>query len=130
MSDRPILKPNTLVPLINNVSMASGITGPATNIQFLPGISYDISWTGTPTGTFSVQVSNTYQQNPDGSVANAGNWTTLPSSSFSGTYPVPSGSAGTGFLDIVGTEAVWVRLLYNYTSGSGNLTVVPGGKVL
>ena len=129
MSDRPLIAPNLNKPIINAASMATNIVGPATVIQRLPGISYDLKWTGSPVGTFSVEVSNTYSQNADGSVANAGNWTVLPTSSFSGTYPVPAGSAANGFLDVMGTEAYAVRLVYNSTSGTGSLTVVACAKV-
>ena len=130
MSDRPLIAPNLLNPLINAQSMATSITGPATIIQRLPGISYDISWTGTPTGTFQVQVSNTYSTSQNGTEASSGNWTTLPAGAFQGTYPVPSGSPGNGFLDVVGTEAYAVRLVYTASSGTGTLTVVPAAKVL
>jgi hypothetical protein len=130
MSSRPFIAPNTLIPIINNVSMATNIIGPATIIQMLPGISYDIAWTGVPVGTFQVQVSNTYSVANNGAVYNAGSWSTLPTSSFSGTYPVPAGSPGNGFLDVVGTEAYAVRLVYTAASGSGNLTVVAASKVL
>lgn len=128
MSDRPLIAPALTKPLINQ-SMGASITGPATIIQRLPGISYDIEWTGNPVGTFEVQVSNTYTQAPDGTVINAGNWNTLPSSSFTGTYPVPAGVADHGFLDVVGTEAYAVRLVYTRTSGTGTLTVIPAAKV-
>jgi len=110
--------------------MTTSIIGTPTIIQRLPGISYDISWTGSPVGTFSVEVSNTYQLSATGQVINAGNWTILPTSSFTGTYPVAIGAPGNGFLDVVGTEAYAVRLIYNATSGSGSLTVVPCAKVL
>lgn len=109
--------------------MATSITSPPTFIGQIPGLSYDLTWTGAPVGTFSVQVSNTYRQDSYGTVVNAGSWNTLPPSAFTGTYPVPSGTPGNGFLDVVGTEAAWIRLVYNYTSGSGNLTVVPAAKV-
>lgn len=130
MSMRPFIAPNLNTPLVNAVSMASQIISAPTYIFQIPGISYDLLWTGTPTGTFAVQVSNTYAQDPRGNVTAAGNWNTLPTASFSGTYPVPSGSAGNGFLDVVGTEAAWVRLVYNPSGGAGNLTVVPAAKVL
>jgi hypothetical protein len=131
LSDRPLIKPNLNEPLVNAVSMAAQIISTPTSINRIPGISYDLAWTGTPVGTFAVQVSNTYSQSPDGlTVLNAGNWNTLPTSSFSGTYPVPSGSAGNGFLDVVGTEAAWVRLVYNPGSSTGHLTVVVAAKVL
>lgn len=130
MSDRPIVAPNLNKPVISAGDMSTAsLTSLITIIQRIPGISYDIVWSGTPTGTFSVQVSNTVTLNPDGTAATAGNWTTLPVASFAGTYPVPSGSAGNGFLDVVGTEAYAVRLLYTRVSGSGNLTVVPCAKV-
>lgn len=129
MADRPLIKPNLNVPIINAVSMATSITGPATNINQLPGISYDLVWTGTPVGTFQVQVSNTYQQDSQGNQLAVGHWETLPTSSFTGTYPVPAGSSGSGFLDVVGTEAAWVRLTYTASSGTGTLTVVPAAKV-
>ena len=129
MSDRPIIAPNLNVPLVNGVSMATSITSPATIIQRLPGISYSLVWTGTPVGTFTVEVSNDYSQGPNG-VLNAGNWTALPTSAFVGTYPVPAGSASNGFLDVVGTEAYAVRIVYTASSGAGNLTIIPCAKVL
>ncbi len=129
MSDRPLIKPDLTRPLINSVSMAADITSSVLILQRLPGVSFDLAWTGNPVGTFQVQVSNTYTQNPDGSVANAGNWTTIPSASFSGTYPAPAGSPDHGFLDLVGCEAYAVRLHYTSSSGTGNLTVVACAKV-
>jgi len=129
MSDRPLVKPNILAPIINAVSTAADITGTPTIIQRLPGISYDISWTGTTNGTFSIEVSNTYVQNTDGTAGNAGNWTALPSSSFVGTIPAPAGSPGTGFIDVLGTEAYAIRFKFTRTSGTGTLTVVPCAKV-
>jgi hypothetical protein len=129
MSDRPLIVPNLNKPLINAASMATSINGPVTIINRIPGISYDVAWTGTPTGTFSVEVSNSYTQHPDGSVANAGNWTTLPSAAFVGTLPAATGSPGNGFIDVVGTEAYAIRLVYTAASGNGSLTVLPAAKV-
>jgi hypothetical protein len=129
LSTRYRITPNLNNPLISS-SMAGSFNGPPTNINGIPGISYDLAWTGTPVGTFQVQVSNTYAQAPNGTVTNAGNWTTLPSSAFTGTYPVPAGAPGNGFLDVVGTEAAWVRLQYTATSGAGTLTVLAAAKDL
>lgn len=132
MSHRPIISPAnaTNTPLINAQSTAASFNGPATVIQFLPGISYDISWTGTTNGTISIQVSNSVTFNADGSIKTAGNWSTLPTSSFAGTYPVPAGSPGNGMLDIVGTECYAVRLVYTAISGTGTMTVYACAKVL
>ena len=130
MSTRPLLDPNIYNPLINGTSMASTITSAPTYLKGLSSFGYDVTWTGTPTGTFQVQVSNTYAQSPVGDVLNAGSWTILPSADFVGTYPVPSGSAGNGFIDVVGTSAAFARLVYVAVSGSGNLTAVIAGRVL
>lgn len=130
MSSRPLLTPNSVSPIVNAVTTAADITSPVTIIQMLPGISYEVTWTGTTLGVIQVQVSNSYRQNADGTVAIAGNWTTLPTSSFAGTYPVPAGSPGSGMLDVVGTECYAIRLKYVRTSGTGTLTVIPCGKCL
>lgn len=130
MSQRPTITANTNKPLINAQSMAASFNGPATNINGIPGISYDLVWTGTPTGTFQVQVCNTHVQDNNGNTITEGNWQTLPASSFTGTYPAPAGNDGNGFLDVIGTEAAWVRLQYTQVSGTGALTVIPAAKVL
>lgn len=130
MSQRPLIKPNPNQPLIEDGDMSGDIAGPATIINQLPGISYDIAWTGDPEGTFQVQVSNTFSQNPDGSVQNPGTWHTLPPSAFVGSYPEPAGSSGSGFIDVIGTEAYAIRLYYTSTDGAGSLTVYPAAKVL
>jgi hypothetical protein len=113
--------------------MGSTYTSPPTNINGMPALSYDLTWTGSPVGTFSVQVSNSYAQAPGSNntvvVLNAGSWSTLPASSFVGTYPVPAGTPGNGMLDIEAVGAAWIRLVYNYTSGTGTLTGVVAAKV-
>lgn len=117
---------NILVPyvVLNGTSMASTITSNPTNIIGLESVGYSVAWTGTPTGTFSVQISNDYAQTSTGSVYNAGTWTTL---TLSGT-PAASGSASNGYLDVYGCSAAWMRLVYTASSGSGNLTAVVAGK--
>jgi hypothetical protein len=130
MADRPLIAPNTQKPIINAVSMATSINGPATVIQRLPGISYDISWTGTPVGTFSVQVSNTVVIGPEGSVIVAGNWYTLPATLLTGTLPVAAGAPGNGLIEVIGTESYAIRLSYTAASGTGTLTVVACAKVI
>lgn len=130
MADRPLIVPNTNKPLINAVSTGASITGPATVIKQLPGISYGIVWTGTTLGTFSVQVSNDVLFDAQGNeISGSGHWDTLPPSSFTGTLPAPAGTPDHGFIDVLGTEAFAIRLLYNRTSGTGTLTVFPAAKV-
>lgn len=128
MSDRPLIKP---VKIIDQQDMSSSIDGPATIIQRLPGISYEVSWDGSPTGTFSIQVSNSYSQDASGNPINspAPLWTSLDPALFTSPLPAPAGSAGNGFIDVLGTEAYAVRIVYNATGGSGNLTVIAAAKV-
>lgn len=124
MSSRPQFDP---MPVITNGNMASStITSAVTIIKKLSMISYDVSWAGTaPVGALSVQVSNTYTQNADGSVRNAGNWTTL-------TLSAPatvSGTPGNGMIDVDATGAYAMRLVYTRTSGTGLLQATVNAKV-
>lgn len=123
MSSRPIAPPYSV---ITNGSMAGNITSAVTIIQNLSMISYDISWTGTtPVGVMTVQVSNTYAVNADGTVRNAGNWTTLTMSS-----PMTvTGNSGNGFADIDATGAFAIRLVYTRTSGTGTMNATLSAKV-
>lgn len=123
MSSRPQAAPFSV---ITNGSMAGNITSTPTIIQKLSMIGYDISWTGTaPVGVMSVQVSNTFSENADGTVKNAGNWTTLTLS----TTPAVSGATGSGFIDVDATGAYAIRLVYTRTSGTGILNAVITAKV-
>lgn len=89
-------------------------------------ISYDISWVGsTPVGVMSVEISNTYSQNGDGTVRNPGNWTTLPLSAT----PSVSGSPGNGFIDVEALGAYAIRIIYTRTSGTGTMNITISGKV-
>jgi hypothetical protein len=123
MSSRPILSP---FPVIINGNMSGNITSAVTVIQNLTMIGYDISWAGiAPVGTMSVQVSNTYSQYSDGTVNNPGNWTTLTLSEV----PAVSGSTGNGFIDVDATGAYAMRLVYNFTSGTGLMQATINAKV-
>lgn len=88
-------------------------------------VSYDIAWTGTPTGTFTVEVSNTYSKNADGSVKNPGNWTALTLSAPT----TATGTSGTGFIDVDQIAAYAIRLTYTPASGTGVLNAVVASKV-
>jgi len=123
MASRPILSP---FPVIINGDMSGNITSAVTVIQNTSMISYDISWSGSsPVGALSVQVSNTYSQNADGTVKNAGNWTTLTLSAATNV----SGNTGNGFIDVDATGAYAIRLIYTRASGLGTLQATISGKV-
>lgn len=123
MASRPILSPYLI---INKGNMATTITSQPTIVQNLSMLSYDISWTGTsPVGVMSVQSSNTYTQNADGTVANIGDWNTLPLSST----PSVSGNTGSGVIEIDATAMYALRIVYTPVSGTGSLSITVSGKV-
>jgi len=106
--------------------MAGNIISAVTVVSQLTMISYDITWAGTtPVGVMSVELSNSYSLNVDGSVRNAGDWTTLTLSST----PSVSGNTGHGFIDIDATGAYAMRLVYTRTSGTGVMNAVINAKV-
>ncbi len=129
MSTRTNLRPQVV---INAGSMAGNLTSLPTVLQSLTGVGYSLVWTGTtPVGTVSVQVSNDYALNPNGTVANAGTWTTVTlqvSGSFVTTVPI-SGNTGNGFINLQELNAYAIRLIYTAGSGTGSLTVIFNGKV-
>jgi hypothetical protein len=137
MSSRPQLDPHQVIPSpnatpANSGSMASNIASEPTIVKKLSQISYSVSWTGTsPVGTISVQGSDDYSQNNDGSVRNPGTWNNLPlsySSSIVTAIPI-TGNTGNGMIDIASTGIYALRLFYTAGSGTGNLVAIVNGKV-
>ncbi len=123
MSSRPILGPYSV---ITNGDMAGNLTSTVTIIQSLSLVSYSMFWTGaSPVGTISVQVSNDYSQNANGSVKNAGTWNTLPLSALTAV----TGNSGVGFIDIDANAGYALRLAYTATSGTGTLNALINAKV-
>ena len=84
------------------------------DILYKDSISYETSWTGTPTGTFEVQGSNSY--NPglpqSGGGYNAGIWTDLP---FPGLTQ-PAGASGQILFNMNQVCFRWLRLSYTSTA--------------
>lgn len=123
MASRPILAPFSVV---SDGDMSAAIISDVTIIQNVSMISYDISWSGSsPEGTISIEVSNTYSKNQDGSVRNPGNWTELILS----TNTEVTGNSGAGFIDIRELSSYAIRLVYTPASGTGLLNVMAAGKV-
>lgn len=122
MSSRPLLKPYTYP----SVSMAATSVTPATNTFQLNLLSYTAAWTGTPTGTFTVEACNDAQFDPNGAyIANTGSWDTIVLS----TTPAATGAAGSALVSIAQLSFAFVRLRYTASSGTGSLTVTVAGKV-
>lgn len=122
-SNKNVLLPSRIVAA---TSMASTVTSPPTNVQYLDNVVYQAQWTGTPTGTFSVQGSLDYQQAVGGSVISAGTWVALPLSAA----VTAAGSADQAEFDLNGIPYPWIRLVYTASSGSGTLDVYICGKAV
>jgi hypothetical protein len=112
------------------MSLAS-LTSTPTILGGLTVGSYTYSWTGSsPVGAVSIQVSNDYALNANGTVANAGTWTTIFFNllgSIVNSAPV-TGNTGTGVLEWT-TGCYAIRTIYTKTSGTGTIQAVINGKV-
>lgn len=99
---------------------AISVTSVPQNIQF-----YDNIWiqgdviSGSPSGTFVVQGSNTYNPN-----TGTGTWVTLL------TATITSGSPATSGMNVNQAPFPWIRVVYTLSSGSGTVNVVLSGKML
>lgn len=129
MATRPKFSPS---PVITNGSMAGNLTSLPTILNQLSLASYGASWSGSsPVGTVSVQCSNDYSLYANGTVNNAGTWSTI-TITYGGspvtTVPV-TGNTGSVFIDVGLTAAYAVRLIYTAGTGTGTLQATINGKV-
>lgn len=136
MSTRSNIRPQVVIgtgstPFVSG-AMTGDIASIATILQSLTNGAYTYSWAGTaPVGAVSVQISNDYALNPDGTIKNAGTWNTifftLNGSTVVSSAPV-SGDSGDGVIEW-STGAYAIRTLYTFTSGTGTLQAIINGKV-
>lgn len=103
---------------VGDMSQAS-ITGLATNIEGMAGVSYQYVWTGSsPIGTLGWQVSNSWDP-----ATSTGTWTTLSTTLISNYSDLnPAGTASNSAVDLSGLKYKWVRPTYTKTSGTGSLS--------
>jgi hypothetical protein len=118
---------NVLTPIVilNSVSMTADVESNPIHIQYEDNIGLEFVWTGTPTGTFGVSVSNSATLSATGGIT-GGTWT--PLSLTSPDVPAASGSAGNGFIDLNQLGAAFLKVTYSASSGTGSLTVTMTGK--
>jgi hypothetical protein len=103
------------------VSGTSTFRGDPVNIARLPNASFGLQWTGTPSGTFTVQVSN--KPSPD--LTTDTDWTLL---TLARPITQPAGAAGNEFVDLSQLGARWARPKYVNASGSGTIFCWAVGK--
>jgi hypothetical protein len=87
------------------------------DVSKMDNIGLDVSWTGTPTGTLSVTVSNT-------------GLPTFSALTFSPALAQPSGSAGYMTIDLNQLPYKYICLKYVNASGSGSLSITAQNKDL
>jgi hypothetical protein len=93
--------------------------GTGTRIKVGARLSIQAVWTGTLTGTISVEGSDSSTDGVNGS------WTPL-TVTLHGTQP--AGSAGNFMIDPLTFAAAWIRIRWTFVSGAGNITVYLCGK--
>jgi len=116
----------TVIPptkIFNAVTIGSNQTSTITDISQVDNVGIELVATGTPTGTFLVEVSNDYFAQGS-TVVTAGNWVqlTLPST------PTLSGAAANIFIDLQQLSAAYLRVSYVFGSSTGTLNGFLTGK--
>jgi hypothetical protein len=121
-------------PIFNNASMTGSttITSLQTNVGYKDSVSIELVWTGTPTGNFFVQGSNSYNPGtPQTGTPNAGTWTTIPVvDPTTGQTPQASGQAGQNLINLKQAGFPWIQVVYTNASGTGTLNAVIYAKSL
>lgn len=112
--------------IITAGNMSGNLMSSVTNIEYMDNIGIQLNFTGTPTGTFAVQVSIDYVQDAQGNVTNAGNWIALSLT----PAPTAAGSANQIYIDINQLSAPWIRTIYTAGSSTGTLNAFVTAKMI
>lgn len=112
------------VTIFSAVAMTANRTSVIVEIKNQDNIGVQLHWTGAPTGDFSVEISSDHQQDAEGNVTVAGNWVTLPLS----PAITATGGADDAYIDLNQMSAQYMRVTYNFTSGTGSLTGIAVAK--
>lgn len=112
------------VHIIIAQSMTGNITSAAVEVKNQDNIGVQMNWSGAPVGTFSFEISMDHYQDPEGNIVVPGNWTTL---NVSPTITA-SGVPDTAYVDLNQLSTPYIRVVYNFTSGTGTLNVFVNAK--
>jgi hypothetical protein len=117
---------NLLLPvhIIQAADMSASVIGTAIAIKNQDNIGIQLNWTGSPSGTFDVQISNDHVQDPSGNITNAGNFISIPLS----PAITATGTPNTAFIDVNQSGAIFIRVNYNRISGTGVLDAYISAK--
>jgi len=113
----------------------SSITSKITDIQYLDSISIQLSWTGSPVGSFEVQGSIDYSPGDvqSGRPANSGTWTPMTLSYLDGSTmttdtSIPTTVGSPILLNLALLAFPYIKIVYTRDSGSGTLSAWIMGK--
>lgn len=135
MSGRKSNKQSYETIVAGDMSLSS-ITSQVSNILQLDDVGYQFNFTGSPVGTFQIQISADYAQDTSSppNVTNAGNWVPLiftywDGAAFQTTSNIPTTVGSPIYLDMPLMSAPWIRAVYQKVSGSGTLTAFYTAKM-
>lgn len=112
------------VKIINGASMAGNITSAIFNKSYLTNICVKLVWTGTPVGTFNVNVSSDHLEDASGNVVTAGVFNALTLN----PAPAASGSASSVEIDLNQVSAPYIQISYTAGSSTGTLNAWVGSQ--
>lgn len=123
--------PKTLQPIhiitsksASNMTGTTVVTSNVVDTRYLTNLYLQISYTGTPNGSFSIQASMDYVPNPAGGAGIvAGTWIDIGANIANA-----AGGAGAVGVNIANEGYAFLRLVYTNTSSTGSLDVWAGGK--
>lgn len=102
--------------LIDAVSTAASITSSAIDVEFLDNIGFNIDWTGTTTGTITIEGSNVNTAS------------TFKALTFDPVLTQPSGTASGILVSVNQFPWSFIRVAFARTSGTGTLSVSMAAK--
>lgn len=105
------------VKIFNDGDMSGNLTSIIVETKLQDNVGIQLHWTGTPTGTFSVEISIDHKEDVLGNVVVAGHWVSLP------LLPAiaAAGAGDDAYIDLNQLSASYVRVKYTRSAGSGTL---------
>lgn len=97
-----------------STSMAGSLVSLPLDLQQINGFSFQAIYTGTPTGTFTIECTN------DTPTGGSTVWVTVDGSSYSNV------GAGSYMWNLINQFYYFARIKYTFISGTGTLSVVLG----
>lgn len=107
--------------VISQTGVSGDVTSAVTNIFFKDNVIYQYVWTGDLAGGFTVETSSDYNENTQ-----SGTWDVVPIDAGAAA----AGTADSGTIELNQLSAPYIRTVFTYSSGTGNLTVTISGKAV